>query len=105
MLTMGWTLRRTRLMRRLWPGQTWSGGGVVVNKRKVDGGESTPSAGVVIPGQPQTGFYMAAHPTRWVLVVKDEVGSLHAVFVAPEVWSKHRIGDHITARNPLVDIR
>src|SRR3954463_162634 len=106
MLTMGWTSLPTRWLHALRPRPTWSGGGVVVNKRKVGGGQASLSHSLDVltfDWMPQTGANMA-HPTRWVLVVQDEVGTLHAVFVAPGVWAKHRIGDHITAENPLVDI-
>jgi hypothetical protein len=94
-------------MRRFRPGHVWSGAGVVVNKRQVDGGESSALTSVVIPGQgtPQAGFYMAAHPARWILLGQDQAGKLHPVFVAPDVWQKHQLGDLITASEPLVHIR
>ena len=93
-------------MRRLRTPRGWDGSGVIVAKRKFDGGASDFVSSAEIPSLQQSGFYyMAPHPTRWVLVVRDQSGVQHPVFVAPSVWHRKRIGNLITAQDPLVDVR
>jgi hypothetical protein len=104
---MGWTWLRARWTlgirgRR----EDWDGSGVIVNKRKVDGGVSDFPSSAAFPSLSHSdGYYLAPHPTRWVLVVRDRLGVQHPVFVAPNVWHRHRVGSMISAHDRLRDVR
>ena len=89
------------------PGRSedWDGSGVIVNKRKFNGGESNFPSSAEVPSLSQSGYYIAPHPTRWVLVVRDPSGVQHPVFVAPDVWHRHRVGSIIRAHDRLMDVR